>query len=46
MPAKLESSAVATAQKKGQFAFQSQRKAMPQNIQTTTQFHPSHMLGK
>ena len=31
---------------KGQFSFQSQRKAMPKNAQTTTQSHPSHMLAK
>ena len=31
---------------KGQFAFQSQRKAMPKNAQTTTQLHSSHMLVK
>ena len=31
---------------KGQFSFQSQRKAMPKNAQTTTQLHPSHMLAK
>ena len=31
---------------KGQFSFQSQRKAMPKNAQTTTQFHSSHMLVK
>ena len=29
---------------KGQFSFQSQRKAMPKNAQTTTQLHLSHML--
>ena len=27
---------------KGQFSFQSQRKAMPKNAQTTTQLHSSH----
>ena len=27
-------------------AFQSQRKAMPKNVQTTTQLHSSHMLAK
>ena len=27
---------------KDQFSFQSQRKAMPKNDQTTTQLHPSH----
>ena len=31
---------------KGQFSFQSQRKAMPKNIQTTTQMHSSHRLAK
>ena len=29
---------------KGPFSFQSQRKAMPKNVQTTTQLHSSHML--
>ena len=31
---------------KGQFSFQSQRKAMPKNAQTTTQLHSSHTLAK
>ena len=31
---------------KGQFSFQSLRKAMPKNAQTTTQLHSSHMLAK
>ena len=31
---------------KGQFSFQSQRKAMPKNAQTIAQFHSSHMLVK
>ena len=31
---------------KGQFSFQSQRKAMPKNAQTTTQLHSFHMLAK
>ena len=31
---------------KGQFLFQSQRKAMPKKAQTTTQLHSSHMLVK
>ena len=31
---------------KGQFLFQSQRKAMSKNAQTTTQLHSSHMLAK
>ena len=29
---------------KGQFSFQSQRQAMPKNVQTTAQLHSSHML--
>ena len=31
---------------KGQFSFQSQRKAMPKNAQTTAQLHSSHMPVK
>ena len=31
---------------KNQFSFQSQRKAMPKNVQTTTQKYSSHMLAK
>ena len=31
---------------KGQFSFQFQRKAMPRNVQTTSQLHSSHMLVK
>ena len=31
---------------KGQFSFQSQRRAMPKNAETTTQLHSSHMLVK
>ena len=30
---------------KGQFSFQSQRKAMPKNAQTTTQLHSSHTIA-
>ena len=30
----------------GQFSFQSQRKAMPKNVQTTAQLHSSHTLVK
>ena len=29
---------------KGQFSLQSQRKAMPKNVQTTAQLHSSHTL--
>ena len=32
--------------RKGQFSFQSQRKAMPNSAQTTSQLHSSHMLVK
>ena len=32
--------------REGQFSFQSQRKAMPKNAQTTTQLRSSHMLVK
>ena len=31
---------------KGQFSFQSQRKVMPKNVQTTAQLHSSHTLVK
>ena len=31
---------------KQQFSFQSQRKEMPKNVQTTAQLHSSHMLVK
>ena len=31
---------------KGQFSFQSQRKAMPNNVQTITQLHSSHTVAK
>ena len=31
---------------KGQFSFQSQRKAMPKNAQTIAQLHSSHILIK
>ena len=31
---------------KGQFSFQSQRKAMPKNVRTTAQFHSFHTLAK
>ena len=46
MPANLENSAVATVLEKGQFSFQSQRKAMPKNAQATAQLYSSHMLVK
>ena len=31
---------------RSQFSFQSQRKAMPKNFQSTAQLHSSHMLVK
>ena len=31
---------------KGQFSFQSQRNAMPKNVQTSAQLHSSHTLTK
>ena len=31
---------------KGQFSFQSQKRAMPKNVQTTAQLHSFHMLAK
>ena len=31
---------------KHQFSFQTQKKAMPKNVQTTTQLHSSQMLAK
>ena len=31
---------------KGQYSFQSQRKAMPKSVQTTTQLHSTHMASK
>ena len=31
---------------KGQFLFQSQKKAMPKNVKTTARLHPSHILVK
>ena len=32
--------------RKGQFSFQSQRKAVPKNAQTTAPLHASHTLVK
>ena len=55
MPANLENSEVAIGKEKfiiliipyhSKLSFQSQRKAMPKNGQTTTQLHSSHMLAK
>ena len=46
MPANLENAAVAKKTGKGQFSSQFQRKAMPKNVQTTTQLHSSDTLVK
>ena len=32
--------------RKGQFLFQSQRKARPKNVKTTVQLHSFHMLAR
>ena len=45
MPENLENTAVARTGK-GQFSFQSQRKAMPKNAQTIAQLQSSHTLVK
>ena len=45
MPANLENSS-GHRTGKGQFSFQSRRKVIPKNIQTTAQLHSSHMLVK
>ena len=45
LPANLENSSLATT-RKGQFSFQSQRREMPKNVQTTTQLLSSYMLAK
>ena len=44
MSANMEISVVTTELEKSQFSFQSQRKAMPMNAQTTAQLHSSQML--
>ena len=45
MPANLENRS-GHRQGKGEFSFQSQRRAMPKNVQTTTQLYSSHTLVK
>ena len=45
MPANMENSAVATRLEK-MFSFQSQRKSMPKDVQTTARLHSFHMLAK
>ena len=46
MSENLEKSAVAIGLEKVQFSFQSQRRAMPKNVQTTSQYHSFHMLAR
>ena len=46
VPANLENSAVVIGLEKFKSSFQSQRKAVPKNVQSTTQLHSSHMLVK
>ena len=46
MPTNLESSAVATRLEKSQFLFQSQRRIMLKNVQTTIQLCSFHMLAR
>ena len=46
MPANLENFSSGYSTGEGQFSFQSQRKAMPKNVQTTSQLHSFHMLAK
>ena len=45
MPANLEKLSSGHKTGKGHFLFQSQRKAVPKNVQTTAEFHSSHMLA-
>ena len=46
MPANLENSAVVTGLEKVSFHSNSERKAMPKNVQTTVQLPSSHTLAK
>ena len=46
MPTNLENSAVAIGLEQCPFLSQSQSKAMPKNVQTTTQLHSSHTVAK
>ena len=45
MPANLENSAVATGLEKVSFHYNPKKKAMPKNVQITSQLHSSHMLA-
>ena len=46
MPANLENSVSSYRTGKGQFSFQSQRRAMPKNVLTITQLWSFHMLAR
>ena len=46
MQANLENLAVATGLEKVSFHSNPKQKAMPKNVQTTTQLHSSHTLAK
>ena len=46
MSANLEKLSSGHRTRKGQLLFQSQRKEMPKNVQTTIQLHSFHMLAK
>ena len=46
MPPNLENSTVVTGLEKVSFSFQSQKKAMSKNAQTTSQLYSSHTLAK
>ena len=46
MTANLENSAVATRLENVSFHSNPQKKAMPKNVQTTSQLHSSHTLAK
>ena len=46
MPANIEKLSSGHRTRKGQFSFQSQRKAMLKNAQTTAQLHSSHTIAK
>ena len=46
MQANMDNSSSGNRTGMDQFSFQSQGKAVPKNVQTTAQLHPSHMLAK
>ena len=47
MPANLDNSVVAIGGLgRGQFSFESQRRAMPKKVQTATQLHSFHILAR